>query len=472
MSLHYDWAISWRIGCEFSAECLGARWYCLAAMSSVATHYQVLGITRDASESDIRAAYHRKAKEVHPDRNGDDQGEHSPETATAQFQLVKEAYEVLSDQKTRSQYDRQSHYRPHQLSADLLNNDNLKRILQGNGAFPQPDGTLHIVKEDRPPLEEPPRKIQRTRSPLPSLSSLMKSTPSSHSSSSYANASVPSTPPVGLLRSSVGFSENPFNFRSSVPSPSPSPGPYGPPFTSPLTPQSQDNSHSNSAASLEIPLSPESRQRVFLRDNPPTVVSGDMCGPSPNSMSSYSELSASSQPDITLNLHSDLQISFQESMQGCTKRIVFDRKEQCFQCVGEDARNCPSCGGFGLIRVEASVDIRIPAGVPDGCRKRLIEQGDTSLSGRKGDLIITVKVEEHPFLRRRNVVDVICDLPVSFEHAALGVTLQIPSLRGQVRVGVFPLLLLLPKRLTTPPGRDKTRDTTPRDYQSTWRGLS
>lgn len=62
-------------------------------------YYEVLGVTKSASDDDIRSAYRRLAMQFHPDRNQD-----KPE-AEARFKEVSEAYEVLSDNEKRQQYD-------------------------------------------------------------------------------------------------------------------------------------------------------------------------------------------------------------------------------------------------------------------------------------------------------------------------------------------------------------------------------
>ncbi|KAF9965302.1 hypothetical protein BGZ70_005083 [Mortierella alpina] len=63
-------------------------------------HYVVLDIDKNASESDIKKAYRRKALEWHPDKNN-----HRVEEATKQFAFIAEAYEVLSDPQERAWYD-------------------------------------------------------------------------------------------------------------------------------------------------------------------------------------------------------------------------------------------------------------------------------------------------------------------------------------------------------------------------------
>jgi curved DNA-binding protein CbpA len=68
-------------------------------------YYEILGVTKDASQSDIKKAYRSKAMELHPDRN---QGKDT----TAEFQNLQEAYDVLSDEKLRQQYDADSSIPP------------------------------------------------------------------------------------------------------------------------------------------------------------------------------------------------------------------------------------------------------------------------------------------------------------------------------------------------------------------------
>ena len=70
----------------------------MSAMS--ADYYERLGVARDASEGEIKKAFRRLARELHPDVNG-----HDPE-AEEKFKAAAEAYEVLSDPERRATYDR------------------------------------------------------------------------------------------------------------------------------------------------------------------------------------------------------------------------------------------------------------------------------------------------------------------------------------------------------------------------------
>ncbi|WP_101066848.1 molecular chaperone DnaJ [Roseovarius salinarum] len=66
-------------------------------------YYEVLGVSRNASADEIKKAYRRKAKELHPDRNGDNPN------AEAEFKEAGEAYDVLKDADKRAAYDRFGH---------------------------------------------------------------------------------------------------------------------------------------------------------------------------------------------------------------------------------------------------------------------------------------------------------------------------------------------------------------------------
>ena len=63
-------------------------------------YYQTLGVTRDADEKQIKAAYRKLARKYHPDTNREDAD------AEERFKEINEAYEVLKDPDKRAKYDR------------------------------------------------------------------------------------------------------------------------------------------------------------------------------------------------------------------------------------------------------------------------------------------------------------------------------------------------------------------------------
>lgn len=66
-------------------------------------YYEVLGLSRGASEQDVKSAFRRLAKDCHPDRNSGDK------SAEQKFKELNEAYEVLKDPQKRGAYDRMGH---------------------------------------------------------------------------------------------------------------------------------------------------------------------------------------------------------------------------------------------------------------------------------------------------------------------------------------------------------------------------
>ena len=66
-------------------------------------YYEILGISKDASEQEIKSAFRKLAKKYHPDLNPDDK------EAEAKFKEVNEAYEVLSDPERKAKYDQFGH---------------------------------------------------------------------------------------------------------------------------------------------------------------------------------------------------------------------------------------------------------------------------------------------------------------------------------------------------------------------------
>ena len=71
-------------------------------MASKRDYYDVLGVSRNANNDEMKKAYRKKARQYHPDVS-------SEPDADARFKEVNEAYEVLSDENNRAAYDRYGH---------------------------------------------------------------------------------------------------------------------------------------------------------------------------------------------------------------------------------------------------------------------------------------------------------------------------------------------------------------------------
>jgi DnaJ-class molecular chaperone len=85
-----------------------------------------------------------------------------------------------------------------------------------------------------------------------------------------------------------------------------------------------------------------------------------------------------------------------------------------------------------------TLDVRIPAGVQDGQLIRLKGQGMPGLGGGPaGDALVEVTVAPHRLFRREGD-DIIIELPVSVQEAVLGATLEVPTIKGKVRLAIPP----------------------------------
>ena len=91
---------------------------------------------------------------------------------------------------------------------------------------------------------------------------------------------------------------------------------------------------------------------------------------------------------------------------------------------------CSKCAGRKYIRVTRKLNVKIPAGVDEGTRIRLVGEGEAGqMGGPAGNLYVVVAVEPHAVFVR-NQSDLLLDLPINVAQAALGATMQIPTLEG------------------------------------------
>lgn len=81
-----------------------------------------------------------------------------------------------------------------------------------------------------------------------------------------------------------------------------------------------------------------------------------------------------------------------------------------------------------------SVDVRIPKGVKDGSKIRVVGKGETGPAGR-GNLYLEVKMKPHT-IYRRDGDDLYVDVPVSFAEATLGAEIEVPTMSGKARIKV------------------------------------
>jgi molecular chaperone DnaJ len=118
----------------------------------------------------------------------------------------------------------------------------------------------------------------------------------------------------------------------------------------------------------------------------------------------------------------------------------FSIERTCPQCQGRGQTikdPCPKCAGQGRVTEERSLSVNIPAGIEDGTRIRLANEGEAGLrGGPPGDLYIFLSVKPHEFFQRDGA-DLYCKVPISMTTAALGGSFEVATLDGtQTRVKV------------------------------------
>jgi molecular chaperone DnaJ len=171
------------------------------------------------------------------------------------------------------------------------------------------------------------------------------------------------------------------------------------------------------------------------------------------------------------NLRVSLEIGLREVLTGTEKTIALTRSEICERCAGRGApesgvrtcsqcrghgqvesrqaffrmrTTCPRCGGRGVVITdpcgacrgtgrrerEVEVTVQIPAGIESGTRLRVRGEGEPSRDGGRGDLFCDVFVSDHPVFERSGP-DLVCEVPISYAKAALGGTVEVPTVEGE-----------------------------------------
>ena len=299
-------------------------------------YYEVLGVSKTASDADIKRAYRRMAMKYHPDKNPDDKG------AEEKFKECAEAYEVLSDPEKRKRYDQLGH-----------------EGLRGIGMRDY----SHMRWQD-----------------------------------------------IGSIFEDIfGFDD-------------------------------------------------------FL---------GDIFG-------GRSRRAKRGGPTRGYDLETTVELTLDDIAKGSEKTIEFTRQDVCAECSGSGsakgttADKCPTCGGSGQVASRGGffqmvstcpncrgsgqvitnpckkckgagrvpkkrvVNIKIPKGVHEGQGIRVGGEGEPGRGGGpRGDLYCYVRVKPHEFLQRDGN-DLIVTVPISFTQAALGATIDVPSLNGRKGLKIPP----------------------------------
>ncbi|MHB1156296.1 MAG: molecular chaperone DnaJ [Phycisphaerales bacterium] len=173
------------------------------------------------------------------------------------------------------------------------------------------------------------------------------------------------------------------------------------------------------------------------------------------------------------DLETQIEITLNEVAAGTTKDVEFTRQDVCDTCGGNGAkpgtspqkcgtcggvgqvamrqgffqmvRACPACNGQGTVVSEhcpdcrgsgrkpkhRKVEVKVPAGIQDGMTMVVRGEGEPGAhGGPRGDLHVVVGVKPHEFFVRDGD-NLILHMPISFSQAALGATVQVPTLNGR-----------------------------------------
>jgi molecular chaperone DnaJ len=112
----------------------------------------------------------------------------------------------------------------------------------------------------------------------------------------------------------------------------------------------------------------------------------------------------------------------------------FSIQQTCPSCHGSGKtipNPCKPCDGVGRVRKQKTLEVKIPAGIDDGMRIRSAGNGEPGLNGGPpGDLYVEISVKVHRVFQRDGD-DLHCEVPVGFARAALGGSIDVPTLSGR-----------------------------------------
>ena len=289
-------------------------------------YYELLGVSRNAEESEIKKAYRKLAMKYHPDRNSNDKA------AEEKFKEIQKAYAVLSDQQKRAAYDRFGH-----AGVD-------PSMGGGHGGF----GGFGDVFED--------------------------------------------------------IFENIFSGGRSA----------------------GRQSRAQRGADLQFNVQLTLEEAALGKQIEITVPRHVVC-----EVCTGSGAKKGTTPKTCETSNGVGQVRIQQGF--------FSIQQNCPTCHGEGkivTDPCTNCHGQGRVRESKKLTVKIPAGVDNGDRVRLGGEGEAGIhGGPPGDLYVQINVKTHAIFERHES-DLYCEVPISFITAALGGSIEVPTLEGRVTLKI------------------------------------
>ncbi|MBI3912237.1 MAG: molecular chaperone DnaJ [Armatimonadetes bacterium] len=315
-------------------------------------YYEVLGIRRDATEAEVRQAFRRLAKQLHPDANSDDA------EAEERFKELNEAYAALSDPERRARYDRFGH-------------------------------------------------------------------------------------------ESTGAGEGGFDFGTDL----------GGTIFEWVFGGGSDAAHASRGRDLRVDITLTLKEAARGGTRTINVTRLEWCDECHGTGAA-----SGARPETCPTCRGAGQVRILQN----TFLGAIPVTTTCQRCQGRGEiirRPCSRCGGQGRARRGSPVEVTIPAGVDNGMRIHIRGQGEAAPRGgaRPGDLWVYIHVRPHPAFQRQGC-DLLCEAEVSLMRAALGGTLEVPTLDGSERMRIPPGAqpgdqfrlrgrgLLDPTQISAPPG--------------------
>jgi molecular chaperone DnaJ len=289
-------------------------------------YYQVLGVSRGASDEDIKKAFRKLAMEYHPDRNKD-------AAASERFKEINEAYQVLSDSKKRSNYDTFGH-------AGVNTNGGGFDGFENFGGFGD------------------------------------------------------------IFDAFFGGSGR----RSAT--------------------------AARRGTDLQVDITIDFEKAVFGAEEDIEIRRNEICS---RCRGARSEPGTS--PETCVQCRGSGQV--RRSQQGIFGQ--FTQVSTCTMCRGEGSvitTPCSNCRSAGTEMRDRKLVVTIPAGIETSTQIRLSGEGEPGMyGGSAGDLYVVVRVRDHKLFRRRGY-DIIYVQNINIAQAALGLTLNVPTLQGEEEIEI------------------------------------